>query len=145
VSIPSTFGLCYTDDCAAGHLLAETKGHAGQRYVLNSVTVTTAQAFRLVAELAGVERTPLQLPPALAMAMAALAEAAARVRGRQPSICRESARTMLHPHRYDGSLAERELGLVYTPLATALERAVRWYASSGLITRPLPKLTVPGR
>jgi dihydroflavonol-4-reductase len=139
-SIPSTFGLCYTDDCAAGHLLAEAKGRAGQRYVLNSVTVTTAQAFALVAELAGLERGPRELPPALAMAAATAMEAVARLRGRQPSICRESARTMLHPHRYDGSLAERELGLTYTPLQEALERTVRWYASSGLITRPLPKL-----
>jgi dihydroflavonol-4-reductase len=140
VSVPSTFGLCYTDDCAAGHLLAEARGKPGHRYVLNSVTVTTAEAFGLAAELVGLPRGPRELPPPVAMAMAAAVEAVARARGRQPSICRESARTMLRPHRYDGSRAERELGVAYTPLHTALERTVRWYAAAGLLTRPLPGL-----
>ena len=140
VSVPSTFGLCYTDDCAAGHLLAAAAGRPGRRYVLNSATVTTAQAFGLVAELVGLPRGPRELPPPLAMAMAAAVEAVARARGRQPSLCREAARTMLHPHRYDGSRAERELGVSYTPLRTALERTVRWYAAAGLLKRPLPGL-----
>jgi nucleoside-diphosphate-sugar epimerase len=140
VSVPSTFGLCYTDDCASGHLLAAAAGHPGRRYVLNSTTVTTAQAFGLVAELVGLPRGPRELPPPLAMGMAAAVEAVARARGRQPSLCREAARTMLHPHVYDGSRAERELGVAYTPLQTALERTVRWYAAAGLLKRPLPGL-----
>ena len=48
-------------------------------------------------------------------------------------LCREMMRTLLHGHRYDGSRAERELGLAYTPLAETLRRTVVWYRSVGLI------------
>jgi dihydroflavonol-4-reductase len=138
--VPAEFGLCYTDDCAAGHLLAETKGAAGERYILCGATVTSAAAFDLVGKLAGIGNRPRTLPVAAAMAMAAGVEGVARVRGRKPSLCRETVRTLAHPHLYDGSRATRELGLAYTPLETALERSVRWYVDTGLVTRPLPGL-----
>jgi dihydroflavonol-4-reductase len=75
------------------------------------------------------------------MAVAGVAEAVARVRGRQPKLCRESVRTLGHPHLYDGSRAARELGLRYTPIRQALEATVRWYVDRGLVVRPLPRLT----
>ena len=36
--------------------------------------------------------------------------------GKQPPVCREMVRTLLHGHRYDGTRAARELGLRYTPV-----------------------------
>ena len=78
------------------------------------------------------------VPPALARAVAALAEGAARARGRTSSMCRARVRTILHGHRYDGSLATRELGLAYTPLADTFTRTIDWAVAEGLVTRPLP-------
>jgi hypothetical protein len=75
------------------------------------------------------------------MGVAGVAETVARVRGRQPKLCRESVRTLGHPHLYDGSKATRELGLRYTPIRQALEATVRWYVDKGLVARPLPKLS----
>jgi dihydroflavonol-4-reductase len=46
--------------------------------------------------------------------------------------------TILHGHRYDGSLATRELGLDYTPLADTFSRTIDWAVAEGLVTRPLP-------
>src|SRR6266511_291765 len=43
--LPARFGLCYTEDCVNGHLLAEAKGRPGQRYVLNTATVSNAEAM----------------------------------------------------------------------------------------------------
>ena len=40
---------------------------------------------------------------------------------------------LLHGHRYDGSLAERELGLTYTPVEETVRRTLAWYAERGLI------------
>ena len=138
--VPAEFGLCFTDDCAAGHLLAEAKGAPGQRYVLNGATLTSRAALDLVAGLAGIEGRPRTLPPAVARGLAGLAEAAAAVRGRQPRLCRETVRTLTQPHRYDGSRATRELGLRYTPIERALALTLRWYAANDLVTRPLPAL-----
>jgi len=53
-------------------------------------------------------------------------------------MCRARVRTILHGHRYDGSLATRELGLAYTPLADTLTRTIDWAVAEGLVTRPLP-------
>ncbi len=139
--IPARFGLCYTEDCVNGHLLAEVKGEPGQRYILNTATMTGSEAIAMVADIAGLTDRPRTLPVPLAMAAATVLEGVARSRGRVPGNCRESIRTLAHPHLYDGSRAERDLGLRYTPLRAALEATVRWYVTQGLIERPLPNLT----
>jgi len=139
--VPARFGLCYTVDCVNGHLLAEMKGEPRQRYILNTATVTGSEAIGIVAHIAGLTDRPRTLRLPIAMAAATAVEVIARLRGRTPDTCRESVRTVAHPHLYDGSRAERDLGLRYTPLWTALEATVRWYVSQGLVKRPLPNLT----
>ncbi len=64
------------------------------------------------------------------------------VTGRSIPFCPELARALLHGHRYDGSLATRELGLKYRPVEDTIERTLRWCADRGLI-RPLPTGGVP--
>jgi len=142
--LPARFGICYTQDCVHGHLLAESKGRPGRRYILNSDTLTNSEAIDLIAVISGLVDRPRTLPLPAAMGVAGVAEAVARVRGRQPKLCRESIRTMGHPHLYDGSRATRELGVRYTPIRQALEATVRWYVEQGLIVRPLPRLTGGG-
>jgi dihydroflavonol-4-reductase len=48
-------------------------------------------------------------------------------------MCPELARTLLHGHRYDGSRAERELGIAYTPISRTIRRTVDWYEREGLL------------
>ena len=138
--LPARFGLCYTEDCVAGHLLAERAGAPGQRYVLNTATLSNREAIELIGGIAGLHDRPRTLPLWLAMTLAAGVEQVSRWRGREPRLCRESVRTLGHPHLYDGSRAERELGLRYTPLRRALEVTVRWYVDQGLVARPLPAM-----
>jgi hypothetical protein len=42
-------------------------------------------------------------------------------------------RTILHGHRYDGSRATRELGLIYTPLDETFSRTIEWAREQGLV------------
>jgi dihydroflavonol-4-reductase len=42
-------------------------------------------------------------------------------------------RTLLHGHQYDGSRAERELGLRYSDPRETLRRTVDWARSAGLL------------
>jgi dihydroflavonol-4-reductase len=123
-------------DCVEGHLLGAERGVPGERYVLNGATLSSREALDIVAELSGVRRDVRFLPPRMAAAAAALVEAAFRVRGRQPPVCREMVRTLLHGHRYDGSRASRELGLRYTPVAETFRRTIEWAAREGLLRRP---------
>jgi dihydroflavonol-4-reductase len=142
--LPSRFGICYTADCVNGHLLAESKGRAGERYVLNTATLTNTEAIDLIAVISGLTSRPRTVPLPLAMGVAACLEWVAHSRGRRPLLCREAVRTVGHPHVYDGSRAERELGLRYTPLREAMEATVRWYRQEGLVTRRLPRLEPHG-
>jgi dihydroflavonol-4-reductase len=123
-------------DCVEGHLLGAERGVPGERYVLSGATLSSREALELVAEVSGVRRDVRFLPRRMAAVAAALVEAAFRVRGRQPPVCREMVRTLAHGHRYDGSRAQRELGLRYTPVAETFRRTVEWATREGLVRRP---------
>jgi dihydroflavonol-4-reductase len=120
-------------DCAAGHLLAEARGRAGERYVFSGASLTTREAVALLSEVAGVELRVRFVPPRLALAAGGAGEVWGRLRGRRARICRELARTLIHGHAYDGSKAERELGLRYTPIRDSLTRTIAWYAEHGYL------------
>jgi dihydroflavonol-4-reductase len=131
-------------DCVEGHLLAADHGESGRRYVLNGATLHSLQALEIVSELSGVRDRVRMVPPPLARAAVAMAEAAYRLRGKTPSVCRARVRTILHGHRYDGSRATRELGLEYTPVADTFARTIEWAVAEGLVTRPLPGTQAAG-
>ena len=123
-------------DCVEGHLLGAERGVPGERYVLSGATLSSREALDMVAEVSGVRRDVRFLPARMAAAAAALVEAAFRVRGRQPPVCREMVRTLAHGHRYDGSRAQRELGLRYTPVVETFRRTIEWAAREGLVRHP---------
>jgi dihydroflavonol-4-reductase len=133
VFVPTVVSLVDIDDCVAGHLLACERGVAGERYLLNGMTLPIEQALALAAEVAGVQRRPRILPPATARVAAAVVERGFKLAGRRPPVCREMVRTLLHGHRYDGSKAARELGLSYTDPRETLRRTVDWARAEGLI------------
>jgi dihydroflavonol-4-reductase len=120
-------------DCTEAHILAAERGRPGARYVLNGATITSAEALDLIAEVSGVRHRVRIVPPPVARSAAAVLEAAYKLRGRVPSLCRARIRTWLHGHRYDGSLATRELGLVYTPVEETFRRTIEWAVEEGLI------------
>jgi dihydroflavonol-4-reductase len=121
-------------DCVEGHVLGAERGVPGERYVLNGVTLTSREALEIVSQLSGVRHGVRFLPAGLAGVAGGLVEAAFRVRGKQPPVCREMVRTLLHGHRYDGSRAARELGLRYTPVADTFRRTIDWAVAEGLVT-----------
>jgi dihydroflavonol-4-reductase len=133
VFVDTHVSLVDIQDCVAGHLLAAERGEPGERYLLNGIRLPIVDLLELAAEVAGVTRAPRLLPRPLATVGGATAELVSRARGKHPSVCREMVRTLLHGHRYDGSRAERELGLVYTPARETILRTVEWARSEGLL------------
>jgi dihydroflavonol-4-reductase len=120
-------------DAVDGHVLAAERGVAGERYVLCGSTLTSAEAFAVLSRVAGREVQPRIVPAPVASAAGALAEGAFRVGRRHAPVCRAMVRTMLHGHDYDGSRAERELGLRYTPIEDTLRRTLEWARTEGLV------------
>jgi dihydroflavonol-4-reductase len=135
--VDATISLVDIADCTEGHLLAESRGEPGERYVLSGATLTVRDGVRRLGGLTGVEGEVRSLPPALALAAAAAVETVARLRRRNPRVCRELVRTALHGHAYDGSRASRELGLRYTPVEETVRRTIDWFMEQGLV-RPQP-------
>ena len=133
VFVDTNVSLVDIDDCVSGHLLAAEHGAAGERYLLSGIRLTITEALALAAEVAGVDARPRLMPRAVATVGGACAEAAFKLVGKHPPVCREMVRTLLHGHRYDGSRAERELGLHYTPAPETLRKTIEWARSEGLL------------
>ena len=125
-------------DCVDGHLLAAERGRAGERYLLSGVTLTSQEALEVVSGLTGAGDRVRIVPAPLAKAAGGLVEAGYRLARRDPPLCREMVRTLLHGHRYDGSRAARELGLEYTPVRDTFARTIEWALGAGLVKRRLP-------
>jgi dihydroflavonol-4-reductase len=136
--VRTTISIVDIRDCVRGHLLAAERGVPGERYVLNGVTMSSAEALELIAGMTGVRERPRFLPPAVASTVATLAETGFKLARRHPPFCRAMVRTLLHGHRYDGSRAARELGFEYTPVRDTFARTIDWALAEGLVTRPLP-------
>lgn len=120
-------------DAVEGHLLAAERGQAGERYLLSGIRLSITDALALAADVAGVKHSPHLLPRPLAVGAGTAVEQAFRLAHRKPPVCREMVRTLLHGHRYDGSRAERELGLHYTPARETVRRTVEWARAEGLL------------
>jgi dihydroflavonol-4-reductase len=133
VFLNTHLSLVDIEDCVQGHVLAAERGTPGERYLLNGIRFSAPEALALIARVLGVERHPRMLRPWVARTAGAVVEVPFRIAHRRPPLCREMVRTLLHGHRYDGSRATRELGLVYTPPEDTLRRLVRWAVDEGLV------------
>jgi dihydroflavonol-4-reductase len=130
--VETTISLVDIRDCTEGHVLAESRGATLQRYVLSGATATTRDTVELLRRIWGRPKRVWWIPPSAAITGGTAVELAGTILRRDVPVCREAVRTLLHGHRYDGSKAERELGLRYTPLEETLERTLTWLAERGL-------------
>ena len=133
VLVDTTISLIDIEDCAKGHVLAETHGTPGERYLLSGASLTTREAVVLLERIWGLPRRVRFAPGWVAMAGGELAGVVARVLRRDATLCPEAVRTLLHGHRYDGSKAARELGLRYATVETTLRRTLEWCEERGLV------------
>ncbi|MGW8848361.1 NAD-dependent epimerase/dehydratase family protein [Streptomyces xiamenensis] len=82
---------------------------------------------------------PRQIPAAAALAVAALLETSARLRGRPPVATREGVRALLDGNRtrISSARAQRELGVGFRPLAQTLADEAAWYRAGGALDHDL--------
>ena len=92
-------------------------------------------AVALLRHHTGRPRRVVWIPRTLVQAVAPLTGVIARPR-EDPAVCPATIRALLHGHRYDGSRATRELGLVYRSLEDTLERVLAWYRARGMVPDP---------
>jgi dihydroflavonol-4-reductase len=123
------------EDCAAGHLLIAEKGKVGERYLLGGQNLTLKHMLDVLSKITGLPAPKLKIPHGLALGVAYASTVFSRLLGREPGIPVEGVKIARHMMFVDCSRAQRELGFKAGAVATALERAVRWYGANGYIAK----------
>jgi len=129
-------GICTidVDDCAMGHVLAEEKGRAGERYILGHENVTLKELYAIVSRVAGVKTPRIQVPAAVAVSVALGMELwADRVSHKEPNATYRAARYAMKNVFFRCDKAKNELGMPTRPLEESVRRAIDWFRAEGIL------------
>jgi dihydroflavonol-4-reductase len=127
----SALNVVAVEDVAAGHLRAFERGRSGERYLLGGENVSIREAFAVIARAAGRPAPRIAVPWTAAYLAARIADAAARRRGREPSLLvLDEVRAGRLPHLFDDAKARAELGHESRPALQALVEATRGVLAS---------------
>jgi dihydroflavonol-4-reductase len=121
------------EECAAGHLLAAERGKVGERYLLGAENLTLKELLDTLSKITGLPAPSMKIPHRVALGIAYVESAFARMVGKEPQIPVEGVKIAQHKMFVDVSRAQRELGFQPGSVAAALERSVRWYQSNGYV------------
>lgn len=107
-------------------LAVDHPGIEGEEYLIGKEALSMRQFNQLVAELSGVPLPWLGLPDATVMPLARLLTGLARLSRRPPlwGLSVDQVRTVQAGFCAEGSKAERQLGLVYTPIRDAIRETI---------------------
>jgi dihydroflavonol-4-reductase len=114
-------------DVAEAILLAtESAGAAGETYLIGKHQLSFGGYNELVGEVSGAPLPKINLPDAVVRVSAAILTALSDITKRPPpwGICVDQANMARVGFRFDGSKAERDLGLRYTPIRDTIEETV---------------------
>ena len=126
-----TLNLVDVRDVAHGILLAEQRGHVGERYILGGDNFSFAELALLLDRMCGRHRFQARLPGLAALAIGIAAEFVATcITGRPPFATAEGVRLALRSAAIDSAKARRELGYQPRSVTPALAEVVRQFAAA---------------
>jgi len=113
---------------------ADKENNIGEKYIAGKYQISTREMYELVSEISGVPAPKLRLPDSVVLLNARVLTWLADLVKKPPmwGMAFEGMRTVKEGTRADGSKAERELGITYTPLRTAIEEAIESYRVQAL-------------
>jgi dihydroflavonol-4-reductase len=123
----SAFTYVHVNDVAEAIARAlEKEGNVGEKYLIGNQTFTHGEHARMVCETSGTPPPNRSLPGQAVMAIASVLTKVADLSGRPPllGMSTDAMRSLREGGVFDGSKAERELGLTYTPIGVAIEEEV---------------------
>jgi len=131
--VDTGLNLAHVDDVAEGHFLALERGDIGERYILGGQNVSLQQMLQDIATLTGRRAPTVQLPRWPLYPLAHLAEAVARMSGREPFITVDGLDMSRYRMFFSSDKAVRELG--YRPRAyqEGLNDALAWFREAGYL------------
>jgi dihydroflavonol-4-reductase len=108
---------------------AEKEGNIGEKYLVGKEQLSWKEISQMISEISGVPLPKMRMPDFLTMFNARFLTLVADVIKKPPlwNMAIDQIRTMKEGVMVDGSKAERELGITYTPVRVALEEAITSY------------------
>ncbi|MBI1776121.1 MAG: NAD-dependent epimerase/dehydratase family protein [Proteobacteria bacterium] len=131
--VDTGLNLVHVDDVAQGHLLAFARGRVGERYVLGGDNLTLAEMLGEIARLTGGRPPFLRLPRPTLFPIAVVAEAWARISGREPFVTLDGLRMAKKRMFFSSAKAVDELGYAPRPARQGLADAIAWFREAGYL------------
>lgn len=105
---------------------AEKPDNIGEKYLIGKEPVSFREVNKMVSEISGVSLPKLHMPDFMAITSAHMLTGISNLIKKKPlwGMSVDQIRTMKEGFRVDGSKAERELGITYTPFRIALEEKI---------------------
>ena len=138
-TVKGGFEFVAVNDLVQGHLLAMDNGRAGRKYLFSSKFVSTDELMRMFSAVTGVPAPSLHVPGAVASALAAGWDAAARLDALRGSghmaegVTRAAVSFLRSEHHANCSRAISELGYSPTSVAEAVRQAYECFCRRGVI------------
>jgi dihydroflavonol-4-reductase len=118
--VPGALNVVDVEDVARGHVLADERGAAGERYILGNRNYTFDRLFADLARFSGVEPPALRLSTGVALRLAQAA-------GSRSPLSVQEVRIGSQWWTYRNTKAKRELGWNPSPHEDTIEATVQWY------------------
>ncbi|WP_454767156.1 hopanoid-associated sugar epimerase [Cupriavidus campinensis] len=131
--VDTGLNLAHVDDVATGHFLALDRGRIGERYILGGQDVTLQQMLHDIAGMTGRKPPTVQLPRWPLYPLARVAEAVARVTGKEPFVTVDGLKMSQYRMFFTSDKARRELGYAPRPYQEGLRDALDWFREAGYL------------
>jgi len=121
--------VCVQDVAEALVRALEKEKNIGEKYLVGKYRYSFRELNQMIGEISGIPLPKIRLPGFMVMMNALLLTGLAALTKKPPlwGMSMDQMRTMRYGFCFDGSKAERDLGLSYTPIRTALEEAIASY------------------
>ncbi len=127
--VDTGLNIVHVDDVADGHLLALEKGRIGEHYILGSEDMSLEILLGQVAQLVGRRPPRIRIPLPLAMGVAHITEAWARMSGGEPQVTLDAVRMARKKMYFSSDKAKQALDYRPRSAELAIADAVAWFQS----------------
>jgi dihydroflavonol-4-reductase len=117
-------------DVAQSMIAAVETGRSGERYIISNRSITLAEIMKMLEAASGVPSPRMFIPYRMALVVATLSEAMARLRGTETLITVQGIRTLQDRSVLSAAKARRELGMTVRPMEETIRDAVAWYRAN---------------
>lgn len=131
--LPGGLPVVYSEDVGLGHVLAESRGHAGDRFILSQQYYALTEIVEAAKPLLGLKRIPLAMPLFVGRLVSEAGEALARVINKPPLIPRGQLHFLQWQAQPQNRNAREKLGWQPTPLEKGLELTIAFLRQTGRI------------